>query len=52
MSRKDRHGKSIVKKSRTHKISFADNVGDDSNKLADVYFVESYKKYNRENTYG
>lgn len=48
----DRHGTTIVKGTKGHKISFADNIQEDKNKLAEVYFVESYKKFNQENTYG
>lgn len=51
-TRLDRNGTVIDRKQKRYKISFADNVTNDKAKLADVYFVESYKRYNAENTHG
>ena len=51
-SRTDRVGNSIVKGDKSHRITFADQVSKDRSKLTDVYYVESYKKYNYENSYG
>ncbi|CDW72599.1 UNKNOWN [Stylonychia lemnae] len=53
--RQDRNGYSIDKDLKKQKISFADNININTNgsaKLADVYLVESYKKFNAENTHG
>ena len=45
--RQDRRGTVISRQTKqTYKISFADTVQNDKEKIADVYFVESYKKYN------
>ena len=45
-SRLDRNGTVIDRNQKRYKISFADNVTNDKARLADVYFVESYKKFN------
>ena len=37
-----------AKKQQRHRISFADDVSGDKNQLADVHYIESYKKYNQE----
>ncbi len=50
--RLDRNGTMIEKQQKRYKISFADNVANDKTRLADVYFVESYKRFNAENTHG
>ena len=51
-ARSDRNGTLIVKDGKKkHNISFADQV-EDQKQIADVYVVESYKKFNQENTYG
>ncbi len=51
--RTDRAGTVISRHTtKNYKISFADNVQGDKEKIADVYFVESYKKFNLENTHG
>jgi len=51
-ARMDRKGTVIMKGgAKKHRIVFADQL-DKENELVDVYFVESYKKYNLENTYG
>ena len=50
--RLDRAGTVISRHTKNYKISFADNITNDKEKLADVFFVESYKKYNLENTHG
>jgi hypothetical protein len=51
----DRSGTKIEKGVKTHKITFADTIEPNNDKekpkLTDVYVVESYKKYNSENTY-
>lgn len=52
-SRIDRNGFTIDKGQKTsYKISFADNINNGSSKLTDVYLVESYKRFNQENTHG
>jgi hypothetical protein len=50
--RTDRSGTVISRHTKSYRITFADNVTNDKEKIADVYFVESYKKYNLENTHG
>lgn len=50
--RTDRAGTVISRHTKNYKISFADNINGDKEKIADVYFVESYKKFNLENTHG
>lgn len=50
--RTDRNGTEIVKGDKKHVVSFADQIEKDKSRLADVYLVESYKKYNSDNTYG
>ncbi len=51
--RTDRRGTVITKdQKKEYKISFADHVTNDRAKIADVYLVESYKRYNLENTHG
>jgi len=51
--RTDRSGTVISRSaSKSYKITFADNVANDKAKIADVYLVESYKKYNLDNTHG
>lgn len=51
--RQDRRGTVISRQTKqTYKISFADTVQNDKEKIADVYVVESYKKYNLQNTHG
>ena len=49
--RTDRNGNKIEKGVKSHRITFKDNLQEDEGKIADVYIVESYKKYNQENTY-
>jgi hypothetical protein len=44
--RLDRKGNRITKGIKSHRITFADHVTNDKEKLTDIYFVESYKKYN------
>lgn len=49
--RKDAFGNEIKKGSHNHKISFVDNLpptdpNGSSNKLIDLVFINSYKKYN------
>jgi len=51
-SRLDRNGFAIDRNHKSYKISFADNINNGSTKLADIYLVESYKKFNQENTHG
>ncbi len=46
IKRIDRNGTVIEKHQKKYKISFADNVNNDKARLADVYFVESYKRFN------
>jgi len=50
----DRNGTLITKgRSRKHKVSFADSISQDQNKrIADVIIVQSFKKFNLDNTYG
>lgn len=50
--RTDRHGTIINPENKAYKVSFADNVTKDKEKIADVYVVESYKRFNAENTHG
>lgn len=50
--RTDRSGTVISKHSKAYKISFADQVSNDKEKISDVYYVESYKKFNLDNTHG
>lgn len=50
--RTDRSGTVISRHTKNFKISFADSIANDKEKLTDVYFVESYKKYNLQNTHG
>jgi hypothetical protein len=51
--RTDRSGTVISRHTKSnYKISFADKINGEAEKIADVYFVESYKKYNQENTHG
>ena len=51
--RTDRSGTVINRHStKSYKISFADHVNNDRGKIADVYLVESYKRYNLDNTHG
>lgn len=51
--RTDRSGTVIHRQmKKEYKISFADHVTNDKSKIADVYLVESYKRYNLENTHG
>lgn len=46
-SRIDRNGFAIDRNHKSYKISFADNINNGTTaKLADVYLVESYKKFN------
>jgi hypothetical protein len=44
--RLDRKGNRITKGIKSHRITFADHVTNDKEKLTDIYLVESYKKYN------
>lgn len=50
--RTDRNGYAIDINQKSYKISFADNINNGSSRLADVYLVESYKRFNAENTHG
>ena len=50
--RTDRSGTVISRHQKNYKISFADSIANDKEKIADVFIVESYKKYNLENTHG
>lgn len=51
--RTDRSGTVINRHSKqSYKITFADHVANDREKIADVFIVESYKKYNLDNTHG
>lgn len=52
-TRCDRNGATIAKETKQkYKISFADTITNDKDKIADVYMVESYKRFNAENTHG
>ena len=51
-NRTDRNGVTIAKGVRDHKVSFADSVKKDKEKIAEVYVVESFKRFNLENTHG
>lgn len=49
----DRQGTVISRQTtKNYKVSFADNIANDKDKIADVILVESYKRYNLENTHG
>jgi hypothetical protein len=48
----DRNGTCIKKGCGSHRITFADSVTQDSDKLTDIVYVESYKKHNYDLTYG
>jgi len=48
----DRSGTVISRHTKNYKVSFADNINNDKEKIADVFLVESYKKYNLDNTHG
>ena len=37
-----------AKKPPRHRVSFADDISGDKSQLADVHYIESYKKYNQE----
>lgn len=50
--RTDRSGTVISRHTKNYKVSFADNITNDKEKIADVFLVESFKKYNLENTHG
>jgi hypothetical protein len=50
--RTDRAGTVISRHTKNYKVSFADNITNDKEKIADVFLVESFKKYNLENTHG
>jgi hypothetical protein len=51
--RTDRRGTVISRHTtKSYKVSFADNITNDKEKIADVFVVESYKRYNLENTHG
>lgn len=50
--RTDRNGTLITSKAKSQRVSFADSVTNDRDKLTDVYLVESYKRFNAENTHG
>jgi hypothetical protein len=51
--RTDRNGTLIGRENKsTYKVSFADHITNEKDKIADVYFVESYKRFNAENTHG
>lgn len=50
--RSDRNGTVISRDNKAYKISFADNITNEKEKIADVYVVESYKRFNAENTHG
>ena len=47
-SRKDRFGTKISRGKKKHKVTFKDQVG--KGRVAKVYYVESFKKYNVETT--
>lgn len=47
-SRKDRYGTKISRGKKKHKVTFKDQVG--KGRVAKVYYVESFKKYNVETT--
>jgi hypothetical protein len=47
-TRKDRFGTKISRGKKKHKVTFKDQVG--KGRVAKVYFVESFKKYNVEQT--
>ena len=46
--RKDRFGTKISRGKKKHRVTFKDQIG--KGKVAKVYFVESFKKYNVETT--
>ena len=50
--RTDRAGTVISRHTKNYKVSFADNITNDKEKIADVFLVESFKRYNLENTHG
>ena len=50
-NRIDRRGNSITTHQKGYRISFKDNITNDKAQLADVIFVESYKKFNYDNTH-
>lgn len=45
-TRTDKYGNVISKKSKTHKVSFTDQI-DRSKKIAEIARVKSYREFNR-----